>query len=391
MKRYKNEEQGVETQLIQSGRTHDEYGFVSTPIYRGSTVLYDSYSDVEQLKRPFSYGTKGSPTLRNLEDVWTELSNAKGTVLLPSGLGAIALALLSLTKSGDHILVADTVYHPTRKFCDNVLSRYDIDVEYYDPLIGGEINDIVKPNTSVIFLESPGSQTFEVQDVPSIVKVAKQYNIKTIIDNTWATPLFFKPHDFGIDVTADAGTKYLGGHSDLLLGLVTANAETWDIIRDTYDYMAMVPSAEDCFLALRGLRTMPLRIKEAERRGLEVAKLLKHHPAVTRVFHPALPDCFGHDIWKRDFKGSTGLFSIELNKSIPKDCLSTILDNMRVFSMGYSWGGFESLIIPFDCRSYRTASGWVPEGVTLRVQIGLEDLDDIKSDIINALDRATEI
>ena len=222
------------------------------------------------------------------------------------------------------------------------------------------------------------------------MRVAKAHQIKTVLDNTWATPLFFNAHDFGIDVTTDAGTKYLGGHSDILLGTVTANAQTWDVIRENYDLLAMVPSAEDCFLALRGLRTMSLRVKEAEERGLAVAKLVKSHKAVARVLHPAFADCPGHEFWLRDYQGSTGLFSIELVPGFERADLARMLDNLQVFAMGYSWGGFESLIIPFDCQSYRTVSSWAPKGKTLRIQIGLETLDDIKADLIAGLDRLGE-
>jgi len=289
--------------------------------------------------------------------------------------------LLSTLKSGDHLLVPDCVYRPTRILCAGLLAKYGVETSYYDPMIGSGIEKLIRPNTSTIFLEAPGSQSFEVQDVPAITAVAKRHGIRTIIDNTWATPLFFKAHDHGCDLSIEAGTKYLGGHSDLLMGLVSANAEAWPQLRATYDYMAMLPGAEDCFLALRGLRTMHLRLKEAEKRGLEMAHWLQQRPEVIKILHPAFEDCPGHEFWKRDFTGSSGLFSVVLDPKFNKKGLESMLDNMSLFSMGFSWGGFESLVIPFDCREYRTVTDWNPGGLTIRLQIGLEDMDDLKKDL----------
>lgn len=370
------------TQLTQLGRdTSENCGFVNTPIYRGSTVVFKTVRDIEESKAKFIYGTLGTPTIASLEDAWTTLCGAAGTVISPSGLGSIALALLSMTKSGDHLLVPDCVYKPTRILCAGLLAKYGVETSYYDPMIGSGIEKLIRPNTSTIFLEAPGSQSFEIQDVPAITAVAKKHGIKTIIDNTWATPLFFKAHDHGCDLSIEAGTKYLGGHSDLLMGLVSANAETWPQLRATYDYMAMLPGAEDCFLALRGLRTMHLRLKEAEKRGLEMAHWLQQRPEVIRILHPAFEDCPGHEFWKRDFTGSSGLFSVVLDPRFSKKGLESMLDNMSLFSMGFSWGGFESLVIPFDCAEYRTVTDWNPGGLTIRLQIGLEDMDDLKKDL----------
>ncbi|EBQ2076287.1 cystathionine beta-lyase, partial [Salmonella enterica] len=263
------------------------YGFVNGPIYRGSTIIYNSVSDIENRNARYDYGTAGSPTIENLESAWTHLTGAAGTVLSPSGLGAIALALLTTTKSGDHLLMPDSAYRPSRNFCLNTLAKFGVETTYYNPLIGSDIEGLIKSNTSTIFLEAPGSQTFEVQDIPAIVSVAKKHNIKTILDNTWATPIFFQAHKHGIDLSLEAGTKYLSGHSDLLMGLISANQETWPDLRKMYSSMAMLPGPEDCFLALRGLRTMHLRLKEAERKGIEIAKWLKNRPEVLRVLHPA--------------------------------------------------------------------------------------------------------
>ncbi|AKJ40811.1 cystathionine beta-lyase [Pragia fontium] len=378
----------ISTQLTQLGRDPaEQYGFVNAPLYKGSTIIYNTLEDIEQKRARFSYGTTGSPTIANLESAWTQLAGAAGTVMSPSGLGAITLAIFTTTKAGDHLLMPDCTYRPTRNFCNNLLAKYGVETTYYDPMIGGDIEKLIKPNTSTIFLEAPGSQSFEVQDVPAIVKVAKKHGIKTIIDNTWATPIFFRAHEHGIDLSVEAGTKYLGGHSDILLGMVSANEACWPELRATYDYMAMLPGADDCILALRGLRTMHLRLKEAERRGLEMAAWLKARPEVQKVLHPAFDDCPGHENWKRDFLGSSGLFSIILKEHFTKSDVANMLDNMSVFSMGFSWGGYESLIIPFNCTDYRTVTQWKPEGFSLRLQIGLEDMDDLKKDLDEGFSR----
>lgn len=382
----------IGTRLTQLGRDPStQCGFVNGPIYRGSTVLFKTVADLEHSRARFVYGTFGSPTIENLENAWTEITGAAGTVLSPSGLGAVALALMTTLKSGDHLLMPDSVYRPTRELCESFLHKFGIEVTYYDPMLSGGIRKLFKPNTSTLFLESPGSQSFEVQDVPQLTFIAKQHNIKTIIDNTWATPLFFRAHEHGCDLSIEAGTKYLGGHSDLLLGLVSANHETWPALRKTYDSLAMLPGAEDCFLALRGLRSMQLRVREAEKRGLEMAHWLQAQPEVMTILHPAFPSCPGHEIWKRDFTGSTGLFSIVLKPQFDRRALAAMLDHMTVFGMGYSWGGFESLIIPFDCREYRTAVKWSPGGLTLRLQIGLEDMQDLKNDLRKGLDRLVSV
>lgn len=383
-----NKEFSLATQLTRLGRDHElQLGFVNMPVYRGSTVVFKTMADLEQARARFTYGTKGTPTIEALENAWSELSGAAGTVISPSGLGALALALFTTLKSGDHLLMPDTLYRPTRVLCENLVKKFGVEVGYYDPLVGAGIAGLLKDNTSTIFLESPGSQTFEVQDVPAITAVAKARGIKTIIDNTWATPVFFRAHEHGCDLSVEAGTKYLGGHSDLLMGLVTANAATWPELRKTYDAMAMLPGAEDCFLALRGLRTLHLRLQEAQRRGLEMAQWMAAQPEVATVLHPALPSCPGHECWKRDFSGSTGLFSVILKPGYNKANLANMLDHLDIFGMGYSWGGFESLIIPFDCTSYRTATRWAPGGLALRLQIGLEDMEDLKRDLRSGLDR----
>ncbi|MCU9947683.1 cystathionine beta-lyase [Pseudomonas solani] len=378
----------ISTQLTMLGRDPaEQFGFVNAPLYKGSTIIYKTLDDIEARRSRFSYGTAGSPTIAHLEDAWTQLTGAKGTVLSTSGLGAVALALFSTTKAGDHILIPDSVYRPTRNFCNQMLARYGVTTTYYDPMIGADIERLIGPNTTTLFLEAPGSQSFEVQDIPALVAVARRHGVKTILDNTWATPIFFRGHDHGIDLTVEAGTKYLGGHSDILLGLVTANEACWPALRATYDAMSMLPGAEDCVQALRGMRTLFLRLKEAERRGLEMARWLSERPEVSRVLHPAFESCPGHAHWKRDFKGSSGLFSIVLAPGYTRDGLAAMLDNLSIFSMGFSWGGYESLVIPFDCSTYRTATRWEAEGFALRLQIGLEDMDDLKGDLARGFAR----
>ncbi len=368
------------TQLVHAGRDPSaQHGFINTPTYRGSTVLSPTVAHLKA-REGYVYGTHGTPTTSALEAAWTELSGAAGTVLLPSGLAAISLALLSVVKAGDDILITDSVYRPTRNFCAHVLARLGVTARYYDPLIGDCIAALIQPNTSVIFTEAPGSQSFEMQDIPAIAAAAHARGICLMMDNTWATPLFFPPHERGVDLAIEAGTKYLSGHSDLLLGLVSANAAYFPKLRDTFDAMSPCAGPEDVFLALRGLRTMELRLREAERQGLALARWLQARHEVLRVLHPALPEDPGHALWRRDFSGSSGLFSVVL-KPVPQVRVEAMLDHLKLFGMGYSWGGFESLVIPFDCSTYRTATHWAPGGPTLRFQVGLEDMADLQDDL----------
>ena len=377
----KNSGHGINTRLSHAGRIPDEqFGFVNTPIYRGSTVLYPSVDAINKRDQRYTYGTKGTPTSDALNTAWAEISGAAGSVAVPSGLAAVALALLATTKAGDHVLITDSVYRPTRVFAQDFLLRFGVTVSYFDPMIGSGIASLFKDNTSTVFTESPGSQSFEVQDVPAIAAEAHKRGISVIMDNTWATPLFFPPHEMGVDIAVEAGTKYLGGHSDLLLGMVTANESHWKRLRETYDLFAMCAGPEDMFLALRGLRTMHLRLKHAEQQGLAMAHWLKDRPEVDKVLHPAFADCPGHETWKKYFKGSSGLFSIILNPYSDK-AVAAMLDGLELFGMGYSWGGFESLVVPFDCKTYRTATQWNPGGPALRLQIGLEDVEDLKQEL----------
>lgn len=378
------------TRAVLAGRDPAaQHGFINIPPYRGSTVLYPSMDALLHRRNRYTYGTKGTPTTESLENAWSDISGAAGTVLLPSGLAACVLALMSCLKAGDNLLVTDSVYSPTRNFCDTVLTRFGVEVTYYDPLIGSGISRLMKPNTKVVFTEAPGSQTFEMQDIPALSAAAHAGGAALLMDNTWATPFFFPPHERGVDIAIEAGTKYLGGHSDLLLGLVSANAEYFPRLRQNFDAMAVGAGPDDVFLALRGLRTMHLRLSEQEGAALEMARFLEQRPEVKKVLHPALPSFEGHTIWKRDFLGSSGLFSIVLNP-VPQAALAAMLDGLILFGMGYSWGGFESLIIPFDCKNYRTATKFDPGGPCLRLQIGLEDVEDLKADLEAGFARLTQ-
>lgn len=373
----------LDTKLAHLGRAPAEhFGFVNTPIYRGSTVLFETMDDLLKKRGRYYYGRRGTPTSESLHTAWAELSGAAGAVSVPSGLAAITLALLACLKPGDHLLLTDSVYFPTRQLCDNFLKPFRIDTTYYNPGMGSEIYSLLKPATKAIYAESPGSLTFEVQDIPALAKVAHDHGALLLLDNTWATPLLFPPHKHGADIVIEAGTKYLTGHSDSLIGLVSANEKAWPLVHDTFQLFGICASPEDQFLALRGMRTMSLRLRHQEKTALNIANWLEPHPAVARVLHPALPSCPGHELWKRDFKGSSGVFAIELAET-SQESIAHMLDGMELFSMGYSWGGYESLILPYDC-SYRSAA---PCGPRLRLQIGLEDERDLIADLEAGLQR----
>ena len=373
--------QGEDTRLTHAGRDpFDQYGFVNTPVYRGSTVLYRDLNAIESRQQPFTYGRRGTPTTQSLESVIAELEGAVGCKLAPSGAAAVTAALFSCTKAGDHILVPDSVYGCTRTTCNDMLSRFNVQTTYYDPTIGAGISDLMRPNTTLVFVESPGSQTFEVQDVPAISDIAHRHGATVVMDNTWASPLYFKPFEHGVDISVQACTKYIVGHADAMLGSVSYNADSKDRVLAAFNELCMSPGSEETFLGLRGIRTMKVRLKHHEAAALEIAHWLKTLPQVHRVLHPALPDCPGHEFWKRDFLGASGLFSIEL-KPIGRPALAAFLDHMEVFGMGYSWGGFESLIIPLDPNKVRTVVDWSGRGTFLRLHIGLESVDDLKADL----------
>ena len=369
------------SRLVNLGRDSEfSQGFINVPPFRGSTVLYPDVAALKSRTQRFTYGTRGTPTTEALCSAWTDLSGGAGTVLVPSGLAAIVVALMTALSAGDHMLMTDSVYRPARAFADMTLKRMGIETTYYDPTIGEGVAALMRPNTKVVFAELPGSETLEVQDIPAIAAAAHAHGACVIMDNTWATPLFFSPHAHGVDMAVEAGTKYLSGHADLLLGLVSANAEWFERLHQCVHLMAIPASPEDVFLALRGLRSMDLRLREAERQGLALAQWLSERPEVLRVIHPALPDHPGHKLWKRDYSGSSGLFSIVL-KPASEAAVAAFLDGLELFGIGYSWGGYESLAIPFDCTPARTATRFAPGGPTVRFSVGLEDIEDLKADL----------
>jgi cystathionine beta-lyase len=372
-----------DTRVVTAGREHGAYyGFVNPPVYHASTVLYPSAEDFAARRGRYQYGRRGTPTTEALESALRELEGPQcaGVALVPSGLAAISSALLSVLKSGDHLLVTDSAYEPTRKFCDQILTRFGVTTTYYDPLIGEAIAELFRANTRAVYLEAPGSLSFEMQDVSAIAKVAHAKGAAVLIDNTWATPLYFRPLDHGVDLAIQAGTKYIGGHSDLMLGTVSANAAHVTALQETVRLSGLCEGPDDVYLGLRGLRTLAVRLERHFKSGLAVAHWLETRPEVLRLLHPALPSFPGHAIWKRDFTGASGLFSMVL-KPVPQKAVYAFLNTLELFGIGASWGGFESLAIPYDCSHTRTASRWAPGGPTIRFHIGLEAVEDLIADL----------
>ncbi len=375
--------QAAETRLVTAGRdTKAQRGFVNPPVVHGSTVLYPTAEDLHAHRGEFQYGRHGTPTTKALQETLMALEGPQcaGVGLAPSGLAAISTTLLAVLKAGGHILVCDNVYRPTRNFCEGVLARFGVETTYFDPLVGAGIEKLLKPNTRAVLIEAPGSQSFEMPDIPAIATVAHARGTLVIDDNTWATPLYHRSLEFGVDISVQAATKYIGGHSDIMFGTISANAKAWPIIAETIRLLGVCAGPDDVFLALRGMRTLAVRLAQHHRSGLEMARWLASQPEVVRVLHPALETDPGHAIWKRDFSGASGLFSIVL-KPKPQAAVDALLDSLKLFGMGYSWGGFESLAIPFDCSSYRTATTWAPEGPAVRLHIGLENVEDLKADL----------
>ncbi|MBP0617024.1 cystathionine beta-lyase [Jiella mangrovi] len=377
------------SRMVEAGRSHAiNPGPVNPPIVRASTFLFDTLADFQKAgSRPFDgafYGRVGTPTTFAFEDAICEIEGGHRSIATASGLAAISATLLACLEKGDHLLMVDTVYDPARRFANRTLKRMGVDTTFYDPALGDDIASLIRPETKLIYLESPGTGTFEVQDIAAIVRAAKKAGVRTAIDATWATPLLLRPLEHGIDISIHAATKYIVGHSDAMLGVVTANAETYDDVRRATQDMGASAGIEECNLGLRGLRTLELRLRRHEASALELARWLEKRPDIAKVYHPALPGAAGHEFWSRDFDGASGVFSVELHKRHP-DALRSFVDALDMFRIGFSWGGFESLVLPAHPET-RTLPLWNDRGPIIRLQIGLEDVDDLRADLERALD-----
>jgi len=380
-----------DTRVVTAGRRREwTAGVVNTPVWRASTILYDDVahlraSGATDTHHRLFYGRRGTPTQWSLADALTSLEpGAEGTFLYPSGVAAIAACLMAVLSPGDELLVPDTAYDPTRSMTTGLLKRFGITARFYDPLVGAGIAELIGPATRAIFMESPGSLTFEVQDVPAIVAVAKARGLATILDNTWATPLFFPAIAHGVDYSILACTKYVVGHSDVMLGSVTAGPGRFAALRDTSFQLGQVTSPDDAWLGSRGLRTMSVRLRQHQASALAIAHWLDAQAEVSRVLHPALPSCPGHDTFARDFLGSSGLFSFALNGGDER-ARAALIDTLDHFGIGYSWGGYESLALPVDPARHRTATTPDFAGPLVRLQIGLEDPADLIADLERGL------
>jgi cysteine-S-conjugate beta-lyase len=371
------------TQVVTGGRDPAAYhGFVNPPVYHASTVLYPSAEDYVAHRAHYQYGRRGTPTTEALEFAVQELEGPQcaHVALLPSGLAAISAALLSVVHAGDHVLVTDSAYAPTRSFCDLILARLGVAVDYYDPLVGAAISELMRPNTRAVYLESPGSLSFEIQEVDATAAAAHAKGALVLMDNTWASPLYFRALEHGVDLSIQAGTKYIGGHSDVMLGTVSANSAAAADLKNVVRFSGWCVGPDDIYLGLRGLRTLAVRLDRHFQSGLAVARWLEERPEVLKLLHPALSSHPGHALWKRDFTGACGLFSIVL-KPVPQQAVYAFLDALELFGIGPSWGGFESLAVPFDCAPVRTATRWAPGGPTVRFHIGLEAVEDLLADL----------
>jgi cysteine-S-conjugate beta-lyase len=373
-----------ETRLVAAGREFSEHGIVNPAVYHASTVLFPTYQSLHDKSQEYVYGRKGTPTSRALETSIAMLEGGFDCKVSSSGLSAISTTLLAFLKSGDHLLMVDTAYFPARQLCDTVLKRLGIETTYYDPMIGRGIAALIRANTKVVYCESPGSQTMEVQDIPAIADVAHSHACLVILDNTWAAGHYFNAFKHGCDVSIQAATKYIVGHSDAMLGSTVCSRETWDQFKDTYEGMGQFAGPDDMYLALRGLRTLDVRLERHMRNATKVAEFLRGRSEIETVLYPALSNASGHEIWKRDFTGASGLFSVVL-KPVAEAAVASMLDGYSLFGMGFSWGGFESLVVPF--KPIRTATNWTAAGPGLRFHIGLENPDDLIDDLKQGFER----
>jgi cysteine-S-conjugate beta-lyase len=374
---------GPNTRLAHIGNNPtDFHGFVNPPVVHGSTVLFPDAGSMERRSQPYTYGTRATPTTDALCTALNELEGSAGTILVPSGLAAISVPFLAYLSAGDHALIVDSVYTPCRNFCNTMLTRLGVEIEYYDPEMGAGIEALIRPNTRLVHTEAPGSNTFEMQDIRAIADAAHRHGCVVTMDNTWATPLFFRPLDFGVDVSIHATTKYPSGHSDIVMGSVSANEKWWPQLEEARIAMGICGAPDDSYLILRGLRTMGIRLERHQESALSIARWLEGRDDVARVLHPALPSFPGHEIWKRDFKGASGVFSFVLKADSEKAKVKAhaFLDALTYFGLGYSWGGFESLAVHVNL-SDRTIRTQPQDGPVIRLQIGLEDVVDLQKDI----------
>lgn len=373
-----------ETRLVAAGREYGEHGIVNPAVYHASTILFPTVKSLSQPEQEYTYGRRGTPTSRAVETAIAALEGGYKCKVSSSGLAAVSTTLLAFLKPGDHLLMTDSVYIPVRDFCDRVLKRLGIETTYYDPLIGRGVAALIRSNTKIVYCESPGSQTMEVQDVPAIADAAHKNGCLAFLDNTWSAGHYFNAFAHGCDISIQAATKYIGGHSDLMLGSTVCTRETWGQFKDTYESMGQFAGPDDMYLALRGLRTLDVRLERHMRNATKVAEWLRGRDEVETVLYPALSNAPGHELWKRDFSGASGLFSAVLKPaSVP--AASAMLENLTLFGMGYSWGGFESLVIPFI--PVRTATKWAAPGPALRFHIGLESPDDLIDDLKQGFER----
>lgn len=379
----------VDTRVVHTGRNPGEFhGVVNPPVYHASTFIFDSVEQLLETRRDrasgayegFTYGREGTPTTRAFEDAITELEGGYRSVVTSCGLGAIAASLLAYLGSGDHLLIVDSLYGPARAFCEETLRKFGVEITYFDPNIGAGIESLFQVNTRVVYLESPCSLTFEVVDVPAIARACRARGIVSVMDNTWASPLGFHPLEHGIDVSIHAATKYISGHSDLMLGIAVCTEEVFIALKKTASGAGYCGGPDDIYMALRGLRTLPIRMERHQRSATRVAEWLRERPEVECVMYPALPDDPGHAIWKRDFKAASGLFGLVL-KPCTNARFAAMLDHMSLFKMGYSWGGYESLVVPTYPGTLRTARPWMSDGRGLRLHVGLENCDDLIDDL----------
>ncbi|MFJ5457213.1 cystathionine beta-lyase [Pectobacterium sp. CHL-2024] len=386
------------TALVAAGRSKKfTHGSVNPVIQRASSLVFDTVQDkknatINRAKGALFYGRRGTLTHFSFQEAMVELEGGAGCVLYPCGAAAISNAILSFVSAGDHVLVTGSAYEPTQDFCNKVLSKMNVSTTYFNPLIGADIAELIQPNTKVVFLESPGSITMEVHDVPAIVQAVRRINpdIIVMIDNTWAAGILFRAFDFDIDISIQSATKYIVGHSDAMIGTAVANERCWAQLREHSYLMGQMADADSAYVASRGLRTLGVRLKQHQESSIRIAKWLAEQPEVAVVNHPALPECKGHEFYVRDFNGCNGLFSFVLKEKLSKDALANYLDNFEHFSMAYSWGGFESLILanqPEDLAAIRPAGGVDFTGTLIRLHIGLEDSDDLIDDLAAGFSR----